>query len=93
MKKLAIAAFCLYLIIAIVSSFQLERRLYNYQETQSYTIQQGETLFSIAVRSTDERYDPRRVVAILKTLNGGTSSIRAGQVIQIPIFGELAGSR
>lgn len=55
---------------------------------QTYTVTQGETLWSIA-KSTNPEEDPREIVYLIRKENNITPIIKPGQTIKVPVFKEV----
>ena len=61
----------------------------NIIDSQPYTVQYGDTLWSIAKLSNGYDYlDTRDIVHDIKELSDCTSNINYGQIVQIPIYEE-----
>lgn len=78
--------------ICIVSSFtiiSIKNRTYAFKEEKiyiKYTVQEGDTLWSIAKKYTDE--DPRKLIYEIREVNNITPMIYPGQTIEIPLKGD-----
>lgn len=55
---------------------------------ESYIIQSGDTLWSIAVDCTPENRDCRNTIDEIKEVNGIGNDIYTGQVICVPVYAE-----
>ena len=56
-------------------------------DTYDYRVKSGDTLWEIAAEHGPEGVDRRRVVAAIERINDlGSSSLQAGQVIEIPVI-------
>lgn len=61
--------------------------LYDYDDTVTYYVEQGDTLWIIARQYSDpNKHDPRRVIAIIENINDCDSAIFPGEALEIPIF-------
>ncbi len=84
-KKLITAACCILLLLVIVyRSIELYSANHKKFTYKTYTVSQGETLWSIA-KVTCPGMDPRKIVAIIRDKNGVTPVIYPGQELQVPI--------
>lgn len=57
-----------------------------YEDTAQYYVENGDTLWSIATECKAEGQDTRMVIAIIEELNGCNANIKAGQILDLPIF-------
>ena len=82
-----IKAICSICILALVLFFCIGSGTSNAEaekETITYTVSQGETLWTIAKQYIDEKTDIREYIYNIKKLNNmNTSTIYAGQTIQL----------
>lgn len=84
MKKILIALITLVILINIVN---ITRDQYKYTEETVYIVQNGDTLWGIAEQHSTKAQDTRKVVQIIREINGDmTPNIYEGQKINIPEF-------
>lgn len=55
-------------------------------ETTRYTVQSGDSLWSIVVNECPSEYDTREVILWIKDNNSCTNYIQPGQQLTIPVF-------
>ena len=81
-----VTAVMLVTLAIILSSLFPGRRSYDFSETTLYIVESGDTLWGIAEAHSTNRQDTRKVVEILRQLNGVTADIRPGQCLFVPVF-------
>ena len=57
-----------------------------YTSTESYVVEKGDTLWSIAEEISNNKYDIRLVVDEIKAINDCTSSIKPRDVLRVPVL-------
>lgn len=66
--------------------------LYEYDDTVTYFVEQGDTLWTIARRYSDtNNHDVRRVISIIEEINDCNANIYPGDPLEIPVFNCLCG--
>ncbi|MDO6353556.1 LysM domain-containing protein [Caloramator sp. CAR-1] len=72
-------------VISISTSFMnYPKKKEKFQRFETYVVQQGDTLWSIAKKYTNG--DPRRLIYEIRKHNDISPIIRPGQAIEIPIL-------
>ena len=77
--------------VFLISGVVFKNNELRYNETTEVSIQQGDTLWSIAIEVNNGRYNNQKVVWEIKKLNnldGGRTHITPGQSIKIPVLEE-----
>lgn len=65
---------------------------YEYEDTVTYYVEQGDTLWTIACRYSDTKnHDVRRVIDIIEEINDCNANIYPGDALEIPVFSCLSG--
>lgn len=65
---------------------------YEYEDTVTYFVEQGDTLWTIARQYSDpELHDVRRVIDMIEELNSCNATIYPGDALEIPVFSCLCG--
>lgn len=65
---------------------------YEYEDTVTYFVEQGDTLWTIARRYADPNlHDVRRVISMIEDLNNCNANIYPGDALEIPVFSCLCG--
>lgn len=67
------------------------KQAYAYEDTVTYFVEQGDTLWTIARRYSTEKQDVRRVIDIIEEINDCSSSIYPGDALDIPVFTDTLG--
>lgn len=63
-----------------------DRAAYDYEETISYWVEPGDTLWTIARKYSTDQQDVRRVIDIIEQESDCTATIYPGQQLTIPVF-------
>lgn len=78
------------MVVAVVTLFSAVASLFDTLEiigSESYLVQSGDTLWSIAKMSNGNGHlDVRTIINDIKALSNCTSDIMAGDIVQIPIY-------
>lgn len=89
----AIAALSLILALCIGSvAFMVwlfvasDTNTYAYEETTTYWVEPGDTLWRIAREYSTDHQDVRRVIDIIESLNDCDATIYPGQCLTVPVF-------
>ena len=78
---------CAAVIILIVWLFMAsDANTYAYEDTTTYWVEQGDTLWRIAREYSTNKQDVRRVIDIIEQLNDCSSVIYPGQCLTVPVF-------
>lgn len=65
---------------------------YEYEDTVTYYVEQGDTLWVIASRYSDNgKHDVRRVIDLIEEINDCNANIYPGDALEIPVFSCLGG--
>lgn len=60
---------------------------YEYEDTVTYYVEQGDTLWKIARQYSDPKnHDVRRVIDIIEEINGCNANIYPDDALEIPVF-------
>lgn len=78
---------CAGVVVFLVWSFTAaDKAAYEYTETTTYWVEQGDTLWTIARHYSTDRQDVRRVIDIIEEVNDCDATIYPGQLLTIPVF-------
>ena len=64
---------------------------YEYEDTVTYYVEQGDTLWTIARHYSSENHDVRRVIDMIEEINDCNATIYPGDALEIPVFSCLGG--
>lgn len=75
------------LIALLVNVHNTRQAAYEYTDQGQWIVAEGDTLWNIANEYSDNRHDTRKVVHIIREINGDISpTIYPGQTIWVPLF-------
>lgn len=63
-----------------------DKQTYSYEDTTTYWVEEGDTLWRIAREYSTERQDIRRVIDIIEDINDCNATIYPGQMLTVPVF-------
>lgn len=64
---------------------------YEYEDTVTYYVEQGDTLWTICRQYSGDNHDVRRVIGMVEEINDCTAIIYPGDALEIPVFTCLGG--
>lgn len=64
---------------------------YEYEDTVTYYVEQGDTLWTIARHYSSDNHDVRRVIDMIEEINDCNATIYPGDSLEIPVFSCLGG--
>lgn len=89
---LSIVIGCLLMIgmfAVFILAVQDDNNNYVYDNTTTYTVSTGDTLWDIAQDYSDNRHDTRQVVWEIEQLSGCSAELQPGQTLTIPLYNVL----
>lgn len=85
-KKIILAVVTIGLLITVSIAACNNRPNYDFSETDTYRVESGDTLWTIANQYYDNSHDIRKVIGIIEEINETSALIYPGDILEIPIF-------
>ena len=77
----------------IIVPYKASQQVYAYEETVTYYVEQGDTLWTIARQYATEKQDIREVILIFFYKNYSTPTFYPGEAFAIPLFNFRVGRK
>jgi cell division protein YceG involved in septum cleavage len=74
------------IVCLFVNHHNEQERNYHYNNTTTYYVSQGETLWSIAKQFSNNKQDIRKVIYEIELLSECNANLQIGQELTIPIY-------
>lgn len=77
-------------LIAFGIMSHYESEVYDYSNTTTWAVENGDTLWDIAKEYSNNTHDVRKTIEIIKELNGGlTSELKPSTIINVPLYDNM----
>lgn len=86
-SAILLTAIC-FIMFSIFVYFTIHESIhaYDYEETVTYVVQQGDTLWTIARKYSSQRQDVRKVIELIEDINDCGAVIFPNDSIEVPLF-------